>query len=129
MKGVYLYAEQVTSHGLVFMDSPGFDPVSVTGQVASGANVVCFTTGRGSAFGYKPVPSIKLASNTHIYRHMEEDIDINCGAMLDGAATLESLGEEIFNRVLAVASGERTKSELLGYGDAEFNPWKIGAVV
>ena len=129
MKGVYLYAEHVTSHGLVFMDSPGFDPVSVTGQVASGANVVCFTTGRGSAFGYKPVPSIKLASNTHIYRHMEEDIDINCGAMLDGVATLESLGEEIFNRVLAVASGERTKSELLGYGDAEFNPWKIGAVV
>lgn len=129
MTAVYQYAEPVTEKGLVFMDSPGFDPVSVTGQVASGANVVAFTTGRGSAFGYKPVPSVKLASNTGIYKHMMDDIDINCGAVLDGEETLESLGEKIFRQVLAIASGERTKSEVLGYGDAEFNPWKIGAVV
>lgn len=129
MTGVYLYAEKVDKKGLVFMDSPGFDPVSVTGQVASGANVVCFTTGRGSAFGFKPVPSIKLASNSTIYKHMEEDIDINCGAILEGAHTVHSSGEEIFNTILAIASGQPSKSEALGYGDSEFNPWKIGAVV
>lgn len=129
MTGVYLYAEKVDKKGLVFMDSPGFDPVSVTGQVASGANVVCFTTGRGSAFGFKPVPSIKLASNSAIYKHMEEDIDINCGAILDGEHTVHSSGEEIFKTILAIASGQPSKSEALGYGDSEFNPWKIGAVV
>lgn len=129
MTAVYQYAEPVTEKGLVFMDSPGFDPVSVTGQVASGANVVAFTTGRGSAFGYKPVPSIKLSSNTTIYRHMKEDIDINCGSVVDGDETLESLGEKIFEVLLRIASGEPTKSEELGYGEAEFNPWKIGAVV
>ncbi len=129
MRAVYEYAEPITEKGLVFMDSPGFDPVSVTGQVASGANVVCFTTGRGSAFGYKPVPSVKLSSNTAIYQHMQDDIDINCGTMLDGEETLEQLGGRIFAEVLAVASGQLTKSEELGYGDAEFNPWKIGAVV
>ena len=129
MTGVYKYAEIVNNKGLVFMDSPGFDPVSVTGQVASGATIVCFTTGRGSAFGYKPVPSIKLSSNTAIYKHMHEDIDINCGQILDGTKNLEGVGAEIFDKVIAVASGEETKSELLGYGDAEFNPWKIGAVV
>src|SRR5690606_4737262 len=96
MRGVYQYAEPITEKGLVFMDSPGFDPVSVTGQVASGANVVCFTTGRGSAFGYKPVPSIKLSSNTAIYQHMQEDIDINCGTVLDGEETLDTLGQRIF---------------------------------
>lgn len=129
MTAVYQYAEPVTKKGLVFMDSPGFDPVSVTGQVASGANVVAFTTGRGSAFGYKPVPSVKLSSNTAVYRRMQDDIDINCGAVTDGDETLESLGQKIFERLLAIASGEQTKSEELGYGDAEFNPWKIGAVV
>ncbi len=129
MTAVYLYAEQVTEKGLVFMDSPGFDPVSVTGQVASGANVVCFTTGRGSAFGFKPVPSIKLASNTELYEHMKEDVDINCGSILSGEHSVASCGEEIFQRVLAIASGEHSKSEDLGYGDNEFNPWKIGAVV
>ncbi|WP_020210116.1 UxaA family hydrolase [Gilvimarinus chinensis] len=129
MTAVYQYAEPVTKKGLVFMDSPGFDPVSVTGQVASGANVVAFTTGRGSAFGYKPVPSIKLSSNTTIYRHMQEDIDINCGSVVDGDETLETLGEKIFATLLRIASGEQTKSEELGYGEAEFNPWKIGAVV
>ena len=129
MTGVYLYAEEVKEKGLVFMDSPGFDPVSVTGQVASGANVVCFTTGRGSAFGFKPVPSIKLASNSQLFERMKEDVDINCGGVLDGEYTLQECGEKIFAEVLAVASGESTKSELLGYGDNEFNPWKIGAVV
>lgn len=126
---VIRYAEPVTARGLVFMDSPGFDPVSVTGQVASGANVVCFTTGRGSAFGFKPVPSIKLSSNSAIFRHMEEDIDINCGTIIDGDETLAETGERIFRRILEVASGDPSKSESLGYGGAEFNPWKIGAVV
>ena len=126
---VYLYGEPVSAKGLVFMDSPGFDPVSVTGQVASGANIVCFTTGRGSAFGYKPVPSIKLSSNSEVYRTMQDDIDINCGVILDGEQTLTEVGDAIYKRILAVASGEKTRSEELGYGDAEFNPWKIGAVL
>jgi len=129
MTGVVLYSEPVEVKGLVFMDSPGFDPVSVTGQVASGANVICFTTGRGSAFGFKPVPSAKLSSNTAIYEHMKDDIDINCGTVVDGEETLDEAGQRIFDTVLAIASGELTKSEELGYGDAEFNPWKIGAVV
>jgi len=129
MVGVYEYAEPVLQKGLVFMDSPGFDPVSVTGQVASGANIVCFTTGRGSTFGFKPVPSIKLASNTALFKSMGEDIDVNCGAILDGEHTVVSSGEEIFKEIISIASGARSKSELLGYGDVEFNPWKIGAVV
>lgn len=129
MVGVYQYAEPVRQKGLVFMDSPGFDPVSVTGQVASGATVVCFTTGRGSTFGFKPVPSIKLASNSELFELMNEDIDINCGAILDGDHTVVSSGEEIFKKIIAIASGELSKSEELGYGDVEFNPWKIGAVV
>ncbi len=129
MVDVCLYGEEVKTKGLVFMDSPGFDPVSVTGQVASGANVVCFTTGRGSAFGFKPAPSLKLASSTDLYQRMQEDIDINCGGILDGEYTLQECAEDIFRQVLAAASGEQTKSEMLGYGDNEFNPWKIGAVV
>lgn len=129
MTDVIEYAQPIKTKGLVFMDSPGFDPVSVTGQVASGANMVCFTTGRGSAFGFKPVPSIKLSSNTAIYKHMEEDIDINCGSVIDGEETLAESGQKIFELVLATASGQPSKSEALGYGDAEFNPWKIGAVV
>ena len=126
--GVYRYAEPITARGFVFMDSPGYDPCSVTGQVASGANVICFTTGRGSAFGYKPVPSIKLSTNSELYRRMEEDIDLDCGDVLDGVP-IETKGAEIFERVLAVASGERSKSELLGYGDNEFVPWQVGAVM
>ncbi len=129
MVEVYEYAEPVAQKGLVFMDSPGFDPVSVTGQVASGANMICFTTGRGSTFGFKPVPSIKLASNSRLFTSMNEDVDINCGEILDGTHTVVSSGEEIFQKVLAVASGEPSKSESFGYGDVEFNPWKIGAVV
>ena len=110
------------------MDTPGYDPVSATGQVAGGANVLCFTTGRGSAYGCKPTPSIKLATNTDIYQRMIEDMDINCGDVLDGVS-IEDKGREIFERVLRVASGERSKSETLGYGDAEFAPWQIGATM
>ncbi|MEY4589570.1 MAG: hypothetical protein RL497_1646 [Pseudomonadota bacterium] len=126
---VCLYAEAPKTRGLIFMDSPGYDPVSVTGQVASGANVICFTTGRGSAFGCKPVPSIKLSSNTAIYQRMQEDIDLDCGPVIDGAISLEAMGGAIVDKILAIASGEYAKSEDLGYGDMEFNPWKIGAVL
>jgi altronate hydrolase len=125
---VYKYAEPVTAKGFVFMDTPGYDPVSATGQVAGGANVLAFTTGRGSAFGCKPTPSIKLATNSDVYRRMIEDMDINCGDVLDGVSIADK-GREIFGRILAVASGERTKSEALGYGEAEFTPWQIGATM
>ena len=123
---VYRYAEPVTQRGLVFMDTPGFDPVSATGQIAGGANLIAFTTGRGSMFGAKPVPSIKLATNTAMYRRLSEDMDLNCGAILDGEATIESMGQAIFEALLETASGKRTKSELLGLGDHEFVPWQIG---
>ncbi|NOZ31886.1 MAG: altronate dehydratase [Alphaproteobacteria bacterium] len=128
LQAVYEYAEQVTATGLTFMDTPGYDPVSATGQVAGGANILAFTTGRGSAYGCKPVPAIKLATSSQIYTHMQEDMDINCGDVLDGVS-LETKGREIFETLLRVASGERTKSELLGYGDAEFVPWQVGAVM
>jgi altronate hydrolase len=123
------YAERVHGPGLVFMDTPGYDPVSVTGIVAGGANVVCFTTGRGSAFGAKPVPSIKLATNSGIFERMSDDMDINCGTVLDGTRTLEEVGAEVFDAILEVASGRRTRSEELGYGDEEFTPWQLGAVM
>ena len=123
---VYRYAEPVTAKGLVFMDTPGFDPTSATGQIAGGANVIMFTTGRGSMFGAKPVPSIKLATNTPMYERLRDDMDINCGTILDGTQTLQESGEAIFARLLATASGERTKSEVLGLGDHEFVPWNIG---
>jgi altronate hydrolase len=128
LEGVYRYAEPVTAKGFVYMDTPGYDPVSATGQVAGGANVLCFTTGRGSAYGCKPTPSIKLATNSETYRRMEEDMDINCGDVLDGVS-LQAKGQQIFDHVLRVASGERSKSEALGYGDAEFAPWQIGATM
>ena len=128
LRGVYRYAEPITSRGFVFMDSPGYDPVAVTGQVASGCNLICFTTGRGSAFGFKPSPSIKLATNNDTWQRQEEDMDINCGDILEGV-TIEDKGREIFESVIAVASGQRTKSEELGYGDNEFVPWQIGAVM
>jgi altronate hydrolase len=111
------------------MDSPGYDPCSITGQVASGANLVCFTTGRGSVYGCKPAPSIKLATNTPMYRRMEEDMDVNCGVVLDEGVSIEELGERIFERILEVASGSPSKSEALGFGDEEFVPWQIGAVM
>ncbi|MGO4832302.1 UxaA family hydrolase, partial [Rhizobiaceae sp. 2RAB30] len=128
LNAVYEYAEPVTEKGFVFMDTPGYDPVSATGQVAGGANILCFTTGRGSAFGCKPTPSIKLASNSFIFEQMREDMDINCGDILDGV-TLAQKGQEIFEEILRVASGSRTKSELLGYGDNEFVPWSLGATM
>jgi altronate hydrolase len=128
LNAVYEYAEPVSEKGFVFMDTPGLDPVSATGQVAGGANILAFTTGRGSAYGCKPVPSIKLATNTPMYERMVEDMDINCGDILAGV-TVEEKGREIFDEILAVASGKRSKSEELGYGDNEFVPWQVGAVM
>ena len=128
LNAVYHYADPVTAKGFVFMDTPGYDPVSATGQVAGGANVLAFTTGRGSAYGCKPTPSFKLATNSVIYQQMIEDMDINCGDVLDGVS-IEDKGAEIFALLLKVASGTRTKSEVLGYGDNEFVPWQIGATM
>jgi altronate hydrolase len=128
LTAVYEYAEPVRAKGFVFMDTPGYDPVSATGQVAGGSNLLCFTTGRGSAYGCKPTPSIKLATNSDMYHRMTDDMDINCGDILDGVS-IEAKGKEIFDLMLRVASGERTKSETLGYGDNEFVPWQIGAVM
>ena len=128
LRGVYHYAEQVDAKGFCFMDTPGYDPVSVTGQVAGGCNIVTFTTGRGSAYGCKPSPSIKLATNSDMFHRMSEDMDINCGDVLDGIS-LEDKGREIFEHILRVASGEHSKSEALGYGDNEFVPWQVGAVM
>ena len=129
LNGVFRYGETVDRKGFVFMDSPGYDPASVTGQIASGCNVVCFTTGRGSAFGCKPSPSIKIATNTAMYDRMSEDMDINAGRIISDNATIEEVGEEIFSRILAVASGEPTLSEAQGLGDFEFVPWQIGATM
>jgi len=126
---VYGYAEQVSAKGLVFMDTPGYDAASVTGMVAGGANMLCFTTGRGSVCGYKPVPTIKLASNTKMYRSLMDDMDVNCGNLIDGKATIGEMGEEIFRVILETASGKKTKSELFGFGDNEFVPWQIGPVM
>ena len=123
---VYKYAERITEKGFVFMDSPGYDPVSVTGQIASGANLVAFTTGRGSCFGAKPVPSVKLATNTPMFQRMEEDMDINCGQVLDDGLSLEEMGQQIFEYFLEIASGKKSKSETLGLGRHEFAPWQIG---
>jgi arabinonate dehydratase len=125
LSGVFRYAEQVNVPGLVFMDTPGLDNVSVTGIVAGGANVVVFTTGRGSCFGCKPTPSIKVATNTPMYQHMIDDMDLNAGDVLEGVS-LEQKGREIFDKILAVASGEKTKSEVHGVGEEEFAPWPIG---
>lgn len=128
LMAVYRYAEPIVQKGFVFMDTPGFDPCSATGQIAGGANVIAFTTGRGSMFGAKPAPSIKLATNTPMYRRLEEDMDIDCGTILDGEDTIGTMGRKIFDHVLEVASGRRTKSELLGLGDHEFVPWNLGVV-
>ncbi|MEO7743397.1 MAG: altronate dehydratase family protein [Usitatibacter sp.] len=126
---VYEYAMPVTAKGLVFMDTPGYDPVSATGQVAGGANMICFTTGRGSVYGCKPSPSLKLATNTPMFERMEDDMDINCGAILDGSLSVQEAGQRIFELLLATASGEPSKSEKHGFGQDEFVPWYIGAVV
>ena len=126
---VYKFAEPITEHGFVYMDSPGYDPCSVTGQIASGANLICFTTGRGSVSGYKPTPCIKLATNSEMYRHMSEDMDINCGDIISEGVSVEAKGREIFEMWIAVASGKKTMSEELGFGGAEFVPWAMGAVM
>ena len=129
LEDVLSYAEPLKNKGFNFMDSPGYDPVSVTGQVASGANVICFTTGRGSCFGCKPAPSLKLSTNTTMYEKMIEDMDINCGTIIEGKEEIEEVGKKIFELVITTASGSSTKSELNGYGDEEFNPWQVGVVM
>lgn len=129
LRAVYRYAEPVTEHGLVFMDTPGYDPVSVTGIVAGGANVVCFTTGRGSVFGCRPAPSLKLATTTALYERMVDDMDFDCGPVIGGGASVAGLGEALLEEIIAVASGRLTKSEEFGFGDEEFVPWQLGAVL
>ena len=129
LTGVFKYAEPVTARGFTFMDSPGYDPASVTGQIASGCNLVTFTTGRGSAFGSKPSPCIKIATNTEMYERLMSDMDINAGAMLTEGQSLEEKGREIYDMLLKVASGNPSKSEAQGLGDYEFVPWQIGATM
>ena len=126
---VYEYAQPVTAKGFVYMDTPGYDPVSATGQVAGGANLICFTTGRGSAYGCKPAPSLKLATNTPLFTHQEDDMDFNCGTIIDGTETIAEAGERFFRLILDTASGRKTKSEEFGYGDDEFAPWTLGATM
>lgn len=123
------YAEQVHSQGLVFMDTPGYDPVSATGQVAGGANLICFTTGRGSVYGCKPTPSLKIATNSRMYTAMADDMDFNAGAIIDGDLSVEDAGEAIFRLMLAIASGAPSRSEAHGFGVDEFVPWQLGAVM
>jgi altronate hydrolase len=129
LTGVYKYAEPVREKGFTFMDSPGYDPASVTGQIASGCNLVVFTTGRGSAFGSKPAPTVKVATNSEMYNRLTDDMDINAGRILSDGATVEEVGREIYDMWLRVASGEESKSEAQGLGDYEFVPWQIGAVM
>ena len=129
LMGVYKYAEPVTARGFTFMDTPGYDPASVTGQIAGGCNLVCFTTGRGSAFGSKPAPTIKIATNSEMANRMAEDMDIDAGQILSEGISVEEKGREIYKMFLRVASGEITKSEGQGLGDYEFVPWQIGAVM
>jgi len=129
LTAVYLFAEKIDKKGFVFMDSPGFDPCSVTGQIASGANLIVFTTGRGSVSGYMPTPCIKIATNSEMYARMSDDMDINCGDIVSDGVSLEKKGSEIFEMFIRIASGEQTKSEDLGFGGVEFVPWQIGAVM
>ena len=126
---VYEYAEPVTAKGFVYMDTPGYDPVSATGQVAGGANMIVFTTGRGSAYGCAPSPSLKLSTNTMLWTRQEEDIDLNCGEIADGGASVDEVGQQLFQLMLDTASGAKTKSERHGYGQSEFVPWYVGAVM
>jgi altronate hydrolase len=129
LQAVYEYAEPVHARGFVFMDTPGYDPVSATGQVAGGANLICFTTGRGSAYGCAPAPSLKLSTNTALWQRQQDDIDINCGEVVDGQCSLEAMGQRIFQAMLDHASGAPTRSEAHGYGQNEFVPWQLGAVM
>jgi altronate dehydratase len=126
---VYRYAEIVREKGFVFMDTPGYDLASITGMIAGGANVICFTTGCGSVLGCKPTPVIKLASNSAMYQRLAGDMDINCGQIVDGQKTIDEMGADIFKLILDTASGKKTKSEVYGFGDNEFVPWHIGAVL
>ncbi len=129
LSGVFKFAEKIDGKGFVFMDSPGFDPCSVTGQVASGANLIVFTTGRGSVSGYQPTPCLKLATNSEMYARMADDMDLNCGEIVSKGVSIEDMGEALFDLIVRVASGEKTKSEELGFGGVEFVPWQIGAVM
>jgi altronate hydrolase len=126
---VYEFAQKVTAQGFVYMDTPGYDPVSATGQVAGGANLICFTTGRGSAYGCAPSPSLKLSTNTALWLKQEDDIDLDCGGIVESSDTVDAAGERIFQLMLATASGRATKSEQHGYGQNEFVPWQLGAVM
>ena len=125
---VYQYADSIKAKGFTFMNTPGYDVTSVTGLIAGGANIICFTTGRGSVFGCKPAPSIKLATNDDLFTKMTEDMDVNCGKILLGVSTIEEMGEEIFQLILDIASGKQSKSEINGLGDLEFVPWQMGAI-
>lgn len=129
LQAVYKYAQPITTPGFVYMDSPGYDPCSVTGQIASGANLIAFTTGRGSVSGYMPTPCIKLATNTPMYERMTDDMDINCGDMLTDGISVADKGHAILRQLVDVASGDTTKSERQGFGGAEFVPWQLGAVM
>jgi altronate hydrolase len=129
LQAVYEYAEPVDAHGFVYMDTPGYDPVSATGQVAGGANLICFTTGRGSAYGCAPSPSLKFSTNSALWRKQEEDMDLNCGEIVDNGVSIADMGQRIFEMILKAASGEPTKSERHGYGQNEFVPWQVGAVM
>ena len=129
LTGVYRYAERVSAPGFAFMDSPGYDPVSVTGQIAGGCNLVAFTTGRGSAFGSKPAPCIKISSNSQMYERQSDDMDVDAGRVLSAGVSVETVGREIYDLLLRVASGEQSHSEAYGLGDFEFVPWQIGATV
>jgi galactarate dehydratase len=129
LEAVYEYAEPITARGFVFMDTPGYDPVAVTGQVAGGCTVICFTTGRGSTSGFKPAPCIKIATNTPMYERMKDDMDIDCGGVVEGIETIEAAGERIFAHILQIASGTQSLSEQFDYGDNEFVPWQVGAVM
>ena len=125
---VYEYAQPVRAKGLVFMDTPGYDPISATGQVAGGANLICFTTGRGSAYGCAPAPSYKLATNTALWERQSDDMDLNCGHILEGTHGIQELGAILFQNLLATASGQRSRSEIHGYGQQEFVPWQLSVI-
>jgi altronate hydrolase len=129
LKAVYNFAEPVTAKGFVFMDTPGYDPVSATGQAAGGAQLICFTTGRGSAFGCAGVPTLKFATNNALWERQRDDMDVNCGEIITGQETMEHLSARMLQEVIDYASGKRTRSEELGYGQDEFIPWKVGAVM
>jgi altronate hydrolase len=126
LAAVYRYADPIDTPGLGFMDSPGYDPVSMTGMVAGGATLGAFTTGRGSCYGCKPTPCLKVASNTPLFESMIDDMDVNAGTIVDGFESLPEVGQRLFEMLVAVASGEQTKSERQGVGDEEFCPWQLG---